>query len=114
MNTESTLEKLKKNLSPYFPLMSKASDEIINQEISKYPIFVSSDQEINLGIPLTVKNNDGVLISLNISSLEEFATKNVIQEDKVDKFIEIFKDPEDYFCLFLIDQLGSNFVFIPR
>ena len=114
MDTERRLNKLKKDLTPFLILMDKASDELINQEISKYPIYIIHEQEINLGIPLVDASRKKAPFSINVSTLEEFATKNVIKEDKVENFIEIFKNADDYFCLFVIDHLGSKFAFIPR
>lgn len=111
MDTERRLNKVKKDLERYYPVMDKASDELINQEISKYPIFIISPQSIDLGIPLAEAQDP---MNLNVSTLEELATKNVIKEDRVKSFIEIFKNPNDYYCLFIIDTLGPKFVFTPR
>ncbi len=111
MDTERRLNKIKKDLEPYYPMMDRASDELINQEISKYPIFIISPQSIDIGIPLTGNETN---LNLQVSTLEELATKNVIKEERVKSFIEIFKNPNDYYCLFIIDTLGPKFVFTPR
>ncbi len=114
MDTERRLNKLKKDLEPYLVMMDKASDELINQEITKYPIYIIHDQEINLGIPLVEAEKNKASFSINVSTLEEFATKNVIKKERVENFIEIYKNADDYFCLFIIDHLGSKFAFTPR
>lgn len=114
MDTERRLNKLRKDLEPFIQIMDKASDELINQEISKYPIFIIHQQEINLGILLVDKEKNKSNLSINLSTLEEFATKNVIKEERVENFIDIYKNANDYFCLFIIDNLGSKFAFIPR
>jgi len=114
MDTERRLNKIKNDLTPFLEIMDKASDELINQEITKYPIYIIHQEEINLGISLVDASSSKAPFSINASTLEEFATKNVIKEDKVENFIEIFKNANDYYCLFIIDHLGSKFAFIPR
>lgn len=111
MDTERRLNKIKKDLEQYHTVMDKASDELVNQEITKYPIFIVSPQSIDLGIPL---NGQESKMNLNISTLEELATKNVVKKERVKSFIEIYKNPNDYYCLFIIDTLGPKFVFTPR
>jgi len=51
--------------------------------------------------------------NLYISTLEEFSTKKLIRQERINEFRKIYKDPADYYCLFVIEDLGSKFVFIP-
>jgi len=113
MDTERRLNKLKKELESVDRLMEKASDEIFNQDISKYPIFVVSPQEINIGIQLAKATQLKGKWNLYISTLEEFSTKKLIRQERINEFRKIYKDPADYYCLFVIEDLGSKFVFIP-
>ena len=83
------------------------------QEVSKYPIFVIHQHEVEIGIPLAENLEYGTW-NVHASSLEEFVCKQIIQEEKVDSFREVFKDPLAYFCLFVLSELGANFIFLPR
>ena len=114
MTKEKQLNDLKVALNPYFPVMAKASDAVLDQEVSEYPIFVLTNEIAHIGIPLIDEITSLNSWSMNMSSLEEFSTKQVIQAGKVDDFMGIFKDPKSYFCLFVVEQGGANFVFIPR
>jgi len=106
--------QLQKELKHYKPMMAQASDTILNQEVSKYPIFVVHQQDVEIGIPIAEKEKVQGNWSINASSMEEFMSKNIIQEIKIDSFKTIFKNPEEFFCLFVLSELGANFIFLPR
>ncbi len=93
--------------------MAKASDSIIDQEVTKYPIFVLHQHDLEIGIPLTAEDDTNPW-KLQASSLEEFVSKQIIEPKKVDSFRTIYKSPEKFFCLFVISELGAKFIFIPR
>ena len=106
--------QLERELKPYLSIMEKAADTIMNKEISKYPILVVHQQEIELGIPVVSKEQSKGNWSIHASTLEEFATKQVIAADKIEDFQGIFKDPNQEICLFAISELGAKFIFMPR
>lgn len=112
--TEKYLE-LEEDLKPFRPLMAKAADAILDQEISAYPIFIASQLEVQLGVPLMVRDSEQKqLWFVNASTLEELNTKQVIHTDKVDEFRKVYKDPALNFCLFVLSDLGAQFIFLPR
>ena len=110
---EKELTSLEKELKPYKSLLGNASDTIIENEVSSYPIFVLHRQLINIGVPL---NTDAITggWSVSASTLEEFATKQLIESEKIDGFKAVYKDPTAFLCLFVIEKSGATFVFIPR
>ena len=108
------LAQLEKELQPLKKILGQASDTIIDENVSNYPIFVTQQLEINIGIPLINKDIQGGKWSVNASTLEEFATKNLIEPDKVNDFRKVFKSTEDYLCLFVLSEIGATFVFLPR
>lgn len=97
----------------YGAIMSEAREAILDQEVSRYPIFVAHQHELEIGVRL-VKRNDVSPWNINASTLEEFVTKQIIVEDKVDEFRKVYKEHPEDFCLFVISELGANFVFLPR
>lgn len=112
----SEIEKflvLEKEITPYKKLLAQASDVILNEKVSKYPIFIIHQQEIEMGIPL-IEAGQAFKWSVNASTLEEFVSKNIVFEEKVKDFISEFKDPEEHFCLFVLSELGAQFIFVPR
>jgi hypothetical protein len=107
-------QQLETDIKPYVPLMGKAADAILDQDISSYPIFVVHQFELELGILLVERQEGGAKWSINASTLEELAAKKVVEMSKVDQFRQIFKDPRANVCLFVLSDLGANFIFLPR
>ena len=105
--------QLEDELIPFKRMMAQASDTIIDQEVSKYPIFVVHQHEVEIGVALVVAS-DANTWNVQASSLEEFVSKQIVETEKVDSFIEVYKDPKDFFCLFVLSELGANFIFLPR
>ena len=105
---------LEEELKPYIALMGKAADAILDQDISNYPIFVVHQHQVDMGILLLEKKPEGPKWSINASTLEELATKNIIEPSRVENFRKVYKDPEAHLCLFFLSELGANFIFIPR
>jgi len=106
--------QLKEELVPYIPALAKASDAIIEQGVSNYPIFVVHQQAINIGIQIVDRNNVGKNWSINSSILEEFVQKKLISPDKIEEFKNVYRDPGKEICLFVLSELGASFVFLPR
>ena len=113
MQTDSTYQNLEKALQGYKPMLAKAADAILEQDVSSYPIFVLHRQGISIGMELQTEDLEGQWL-VNASSLEEFVSKNLIESDRVNDFKVIYKDPEEFLCLFVIEAGAANFVFIPR
>lgn len=93
--------------------MNQAADSILDQEITKYPIFVAHQHSLAIGVDLTGETYTGDW-KIQASSLEEFVSKQLIEENKIDSFRTIYKNPVKYFCLFVISELGAKFIFLPR
>lgn len=104
---------LEKELQPYKKILSQASDVILNENVSKYPIFIIHQQEVHMGVSL-IEAGEKIKWSVNASTLEEFVTKELIFHEKAQDFIATYKDPEQHLCLFTLSELGAQFIFIPR
>lgn len=114
MTIEKKYDKLEKVIAPYKSILGKAVDTVLAQEISSYPIFVLHKKEIELGISLKNEINTPNDWLVNLSTLEEFSTKQIIESSRVNRFTKVYKNPEEFLCLFVIDEFGANFVFLPR
>ena len=93
-------------------MLSQAVDTILDEDVSKYPIVVAAKEAIQIGIPLIEQAAPAV--NLHASTLEEFATKKLVEPARIDRFREVYKDPTQYLCVFLIAPPDATFVFIPR
>ena len=114
MEGEKIITQFTSDLKPYFKIMEDATSTILDQEVSKYPIFVLTQNEMSIGVPLVNSLKTNPEWKINVSTLEEFAGKQLIQMEKVDAFRSIYKDPLSHFCLFVVDPKGAQFVFIPH
>lgn len=112
--TQQTLNNIEHAIRPHQERMGQASDAVIQQDVSKYPIFVMSESAVHIGIPILNPESLEDRWFMYISTLEEFATKKLIEMDKVDAFRSVYKPPFDQYCIFLISDIGATFVFLPR
>ena len=111
---EGKFKQLKNEISNYVPLMNQATETVVNQDVSEYPIFVFHQQEVALGINVVDREKVAGNWSVNVSTLEEFVSKHLILEENVDTFRKQYKDAENQFCLFVLSEIGADFIFIPR
>ena len=95
-------------------ILKQASDTILDEDVSKYPIFVVHKQIIELGIPLVNREKHSTNWSINVSTLEEFYKKKLVVKSKVDQFRETYKNPREHYCLFVLSDIGAQFMFFPR
>ena len=107
--------RFQEEVRPYLPMLREASRTIIDQEVSSHPIFIFYTEDIAIGIELANFEQVNGNWSVNASTLEEFVVKNLIQTDKLEAFKETFKDPEKYFCLFVVEpDQSAQFIFVPH
>jgi hypothetical protein len=104
---------LQKDLKGYLPVLQNAAETIITQEVSSYPIFVVHQITVDIGINIVDKEKVKGNWSINASALEEFVAKQIIASDKVDEFRLVFRNHPGELCLFVLNDSGANFVFMP-
>ena len=114
IDNKEKLAEIQNEISQFKATLSEATEVILDQDVTRYPIFVIHKDTIEMGIPLIDRNTQHSKWSVNVSSLEEFATKQLIQEDKVADFRKVYKNPQTHLCLFILSDLGANFIFMPR
>lgn len=110
----SKLDLLEKELKKYKDVLIKAQEIIMNKDVSKYPIFVFHQHDIEVGIPIVEKDKAKGNWNINASSLEEFNSKSLIPSENVKKFQEAYKDTDTHVCLFVISELGAQFIFLEQ
>lgn len=108
------IKQLQTDLAPYKTLMAKVADTILDQEVSSYPIMVLHRQQPEIGITVVDKEQQGGNWSVNASTLEEFAMKRLIEDEKLDTFRSVFKNPRKHLCIFVLHEDSAGFVFVPR
>lgn len=106
--------QLEEDLRRYRKALNNALEIMLDQEISNYPIFILHQQELAMGVNFIEAGENTGIWSVNASSLEEFALKELIEPDKVEEFQKNYKEHPDNFCLFVLSELGAQFIFYPR
>lgn len=108
------LAQMEKELATYNTILSKAADTIIDENVSNYPIFVVHQQVVEIGIEIIKNPLPNMPWKVNATTLEEFVAKKLIYERQLEEFKKVYKDPQNYLCLFVLSQLGATFIFLPR
>ena len=93
--------------------LKEASYQIRSRGFSKFPIFPISRTEIPIGQPLIKSQEMDNEWHYNASVLDEFLQRNLVEKDREKAFEEAYKDPDDFCCLFVVDQDFTNFIFVP-
>ncbi|HMQ59251.1 MAG TPA: hypothetical protein PKE06_01215 [Flavilitoribacter sp.] len=113
MEKRRLVKELEKDLAQQAGLLAKVSDTILDQDISRYPIFVLSAKGLEIGVAVAA-GDERQPWYISASTLEELAARQVIGMEKVDDFRRIFKDPQEFFCFLVIFEEQADFVFMPR
>jgi hypothetical protein len=79
----------------------------------EFPIFVICKTRQPIGQLLLDQNLNGTAWNYFASYLDEFLQREIVTQDKKEDFQQAYKDPDEFCCLFVVDQEFTNFVFIP-
>lgn len=112
MSSTEQLFLIEKELKQYLPILKETTTSILDNEISKYPIYVVHKEDVKVGINIIDRNTTTANWSIEASTLEEFVVKNLIHQPKVEDFRKTYKNPEDFVCFFLISEMGAQFIFM--
>jgi hypothetical protein len=93
--------------------LKEASYQIIKRKFSENPIFILTENPVEIGATLFQQNDFKTTYEYRASFLEEFISRNMIGEESIEFFKENYKDPEEYCCLFVIDQAFAGFIYLP-
>jgi hypothetical protein len=107
------LQELNQNLNIYKESIREISDEIIDNQVSKYPIFIASREETNLGKQIIDKEELALEWSINASTLEEFVRRKIVLENKLEAFKKSYKDPRKFLCVFTLLTENAGFIYLP-
>lgn len=93
--------------------LREASYQLRVREISKYPIFPISRGHIPIGSLLVPKHESFLDWNYYFSFLEDFVQKELVLEERLSDFVDNYKDPDEFCCLFVVDGEFTKFVYIP-
>src|SRR5580692_322545 len=110
---ESPLVSLERDLKFFNESLHEVAIEIMVEGLSRYPIFIAHQHELNLGELILDRYDLNTEWSIHASTLEEFVEKNVIKPVLKDRFISTYKDPYEFMCVFVVVPEGANFIYYP-
>ncbi len=88
-----------------------ASYEIRSRGFSDFPIFPISKVEIPIGELLIDKKEMALKWNYYVTYVDEFEQRKLITDKKM--FQKTYKNPDEFCCLFVVDEEFTNFLFIP-
>ncbi len=106
--------KLREDMKIVGNYLQKVGDEVVKNEVSKYPIFLAHrESAIKLGKLILDKESTRTHWSYNVSLLEELVKEGFVAQEKTAEFRALYKSPKDFACFFVITPEDMNFVFCP-
>lgn len=91
--------------------LKEASYHIRKGGFSEFPIFPASKEDIPIGQMLYEVGKMENEWNYFASFLEEFTQRQLVEDEGA--FRKVYKNPDEFCCLFIVDQQFTNFLFIP-
>ena len=79
----------------------------------EYPIFPICKEHQPIGQLLLDKRDGATTWNYYASFLDEFVQRELVMLSKEEEFKSHYKDPDEFCCLFVIDEEFTNYVYIP-
>ena len=92
-------------------VLKEASYAIRKRKFSKHPVFAMCKVDQPIGQILVDKGHEENQWNYYASFMEEFAQRGLVADEEIFKLN--YKDPDEYCCLFVVDEGFTNFLFIP-
>jgi hypothetical protein len=93
--------------------LKEASYQMRSRKISDFPIFPMSRSEVPVGQLIISPLTHQTTWYYNISLLEEFLDRDLVEPEKLEVFKQAYKDADEFCCLFVVDPQITGFVYIP-
>lgn len=95
-------------------LLKESFYQVRVRKISDYPIAVLCRTAQPIGSLLVAAGQADLKWNYYLSYLTEFVQRGIIEEGEGEEsFRQTYKNPEEYCCLFVVDEAFTNFVYIP-
>ncbi|MFY0593633.1 hypothetical protein [Roseivirga sp.] len=91
--------------------LKEASYQVRKRGFSDFPIFPISQTSIPLGQLLIEKQELATDFNYHITYLDEFIQRQLVEDEEA--FKKAYKNPDEFCCLFVVDQTFTNFLFVP-
>ncbi len=79
----------------------------------EFPIFPITKEQLPIGQVLIPGGPLNLQWNYYASYLDEFLQRELVAPDKEEEFKNAYKDPDEFCCLFVVDDGFASFVYIP-
>ncbi|TSD64157.1 hypothetical protein FFF34_016545 [Inquilinus sp. KBS0705] len=110
---DSPLVSLERDLKFFNESIREVAVEIMVEGLSAQPIFIAHQHELKLGEVILDRNELNTEWSIHASTVEEFVERGIIKPELKERFLNTYKNPHDYMCVFVVVPEGANFVYYP-
>ncbi len=112
---EQLIENVQLSIREFEDRLKMIAQLILDQKISEYPIFIAhKEPQLIIGRPFIDAEQEESDWSFNVSHLEDFANKGLIEPDRIRPFKQAYKNPRQFLCLFIISgNKDGGFAFYP-
>ena len=93
--------------------IKEASYQIRKRGFSEFPIFPISRNPQPIGQLLYDRADLSLEWNYYATYVDEFIQRKIVKPDKLEEFKKIYKNPDEFCCLFVVDDQFTNFLFIP-
>jgi hypothetical protein len=94
-------------------LLKEASYQIRVRGFSDFPIFPICRENQPIGQLLIDRHTSGTTWNYYASYLDEFVERGLIDAAGRESFKNTYKNADEFCCLFVVDEIFTNFVYIP-
>jgi hypothetical protein len=110
----SYLDSLEKDLAIFKESIMEASNTIMKEGVSDYPVFIAAKEPFPIGELILDKDELQTTWSVFASTAEDLIKAGIIQVDKARFFITQYKPAKEYICLFVYaSENEAGFIFVP-
>jgi hypothetical protein len=93
--------------------LKEASYQLRSRKITEYPIFVVSKMNTEIGQLFINKHEENINWNINASLIDEFLQRGLVDNDKEEDFKRVYRNPDEFCCLFVLDYDFTRFIFLP-
>ncbi len=94
-------------------ILKEASYQVRSKEFSDFPIFPICKDMQPIGKIFIGKAEKDLDWNYFITYVDVFLQRGLVAEEALEEFTKAYKEPDEFFSLFVIDGAFTSFVFIP-
>jgi len=107
------LESVQNDVAQIGESLRIISQRVVEEGISEYPVYIASQEWVDLGKPIFDRDSVQLNWFFNASILEDFVQKKIVRGDRIKDFQRTYGDPLKRACVFIVTPEVQQFVFVP-